>query len=406
MIKEIPISFRDKNEPYFVIESLQKFCKNNNLKTTLDKVELINEIVEFANLNDENENNVLSWIDKSLKEGIKKVIVTTILNSRELMNKSKEEWKELIYEKFNRNESMYIINGKHTENIELCGYNFIENKNKVEKVSLTYTVLLKEEKNRGVISKIIYPIFIDVDLKNKYIIGRAKSKTKIYRFKKEDVDDENLISTTYEKMINEAISKTMLGLNLEEESKDLRTHKFKGIIHSIVAECTKTPDDILKLLSSEENNIKSFVEKFFLRKGINFIKNKNLESAIEDINVFMEKYISINYEDKGVFTSDRYAYPIQISATDSDFSSVDESTCGDKPLQCTPIFFDNKKLIQREKKCDNVEMVFKREPEYFFTAKSFPVILEVKRNRMYMDFRKYTLEEDIENVLSRVIRNN
>ena len=174
----------------------------------------------------------------------------------------------------------------------------------------------------------------------------------------------------------------------------------------MVDECTKTPPEIQEKLNDEEVYRIKFIKSFLDRQGISLLNGENYKNALEDLNVLMEKYISINYEDNSIFTRDRYAYPIQISATDEDSSSVEETSLEDKPLQCTPIFFDNKKVIQKQKKCDDLIMVFKREIKTYFTNKTFKAIIEIKRGQMHIDLRKYVLEEDIENVLSRVIRCN
>ena len=183
-------------------------------------------------------------------------------------------------------------------------------------------------------------------------------------------------------------------------------------VHRIHVRCEKrrrfpkTPAEIQEKLDEEECHRIKFVKSFLERQKIDLLRGENYKNALEDLAVLMEKYISINYEDKNIFTRDRYAYPIQISATDDDSSSVEETSLDDKPLQCTPIFFDNKKVIQKQKKCDDVVMVFKREVRTYFTNSTFQAIIEVKRGAMHIDLRKYVLEEDIENVLSRIIRCN
>lgn len=407
MIKDIPFCFKDKNEDYFVIESLQTFCKEKKLSTTGDKMKLFNNILEYANSSEENEQIVLEWIDLTLKEGIKKIIISKILYSSEVMNKNVQEWEEIISNKFKIDEPKHIISGLHSTNIKLQTYQLEENNGVVEKASLVFTILLKEEKNKGVTPTIIYPIFIDIDIKNKYIIGRAKSKSSISKFEIYESGNEEITnSTNYEKLIYEAFEIVKFKFQLEEESKDRREHYFKCIIHSIVDECTKTPKEIVDKIDTENDNIEDFVKKFFKRHEINPLADDNYINAIDDMKVFVEKYLSITHEDQSIFTKDRYGYPVKIAATDSDFSSIDETSSDDKPLQCTAIFFDNKKLIQKEKKCDDVIFIFKREQQLYFTNKTFFAILEVRKYRMYIDFRKYTLEEDIKNVLSRIIRNN
>lgn len=372
MIKDIPFCFKDKNEDYFVIESLQTFCKENDLHTVGDKMKLIENVIEYANKSEENEKIALGWIDTVLKEGIKRIIISKILYSSEIVNKNIEEWKEMINSEFRIDDSKNILTGIHTNNITLQTYKLEENDGIVEKVSLIFTVLLKEEKNKGVTPTIIYPIFIDIDIKNKYITGRAKSKSSISKFKIFKNGEEEIIkSTTCEKLIFETFEILKSKFQIEEESKDRREHRFKGVIHSIVDECTKTPEEINDKIDTEEDNIDKFVKEFFSRHDINPFLDENYVNAIDDIKVFIEKYLSINYEDQSIFTQDRYAYPTKISATDSDFSSIDESSSDNKPLQCTSIFFDNKKLIQREKNVILLYLFLKESNSYTLLIRHF-----------------------------------
>ena len=411
MIEDIPFCFKDKHEEYLTLGSLQNFCKENNLKTSLDKVELINSIIEFAKINEDNSYKVCTWIEAILKEGIKKLIIVKISNIRRLKNKTKEDWIEIINDKFQLNEQNFILNYKHKNTMSLYGYELEFDDDKVSKVNLKFTILLKEEKKKDQPQRnIIYPIFVDIYINQGYIVGRSKSKSSIFKFvtieKNNTLLDEIIESMNCDKLINEAINLTIEKTEISKEDVPTGLHIFKSIIHKIVDETTATPEEIKEKLNNEEQIRKTFIKSFLERQGISFLDGENYDNAIEDLTVLMEKYISINYSNRDIFTENRYGYPIQISATDEDYSSVEETSLEDKPLQCTPVFFDNKKIIQKQKKCDNVVMIFKRIPKTYFTNKTFPVIIEVKRGSMHVDFRKYVLEEDIKNVLSRIIRNS
>lgn len=411
MIENIPFCFKDRNEEYLTLGRLQEFCKENNLKTSLDKIELINSIIEFGKTDEGNSEKVCKWMDHTLKEGIKKIIVYKLDNARKLRNKTEEQWIELINDKFKVYESNYILKHNHKNHISLCGYEFEVKDNKVSKVELKYTIKLKEQKKKDQPpNNIIYPIFVDVYVNEGYIVGRSKSKSSIFKFEiieNEDKNIDDIVETmNCDKLIGEAIDLTIEKIDVLKENVPIGLHIFKGIIHKIVDETTATPLEIKEKLENEKEFRKNFIESFLKREEIDFLNGDNYKNAVEDLTVLMEKYISINYSNKDIFTKDRYGYPIQISATDEDSSSVEETSLEDKPLQCTPIFFDNKKIIQKQKKCDNVIMVFKRSPRTYFTNKTFQVIIEVKRGAMHIDLRKYVLEEDINNVLSRIIRNN
>lgn len=411
MIKDIPFCFKDRNEEYLTLGKLQEFCKENKLKTSLDKIELINSIIEFAKVSEDNSIKVCEWMDPTLKEGIKKLIIFKLNNTRKLMNKTEEEWIKIINEKFQVYESIPILNYIHKNKISLCGYKFTFNEDKISKVELKYTILLKEQKKKDQLPiNAIYPIFIDLYIDEGYIVGRSKSKSSIFKFQIIEIEDkkkdEITESMNCDKLIGEAIDLTIKKIDVSKEDVPNGLHIFKGIIHKIVDETTATPKEIQEKLEEEKEFRQNFIKKFLERQKINLLNGNNYKNAVEDLTVLMEKYISINYKDKDIFTKDRYGYPIQISATDEDSSSVEETSLEDKPLQCTPIFFDNKKIIQKQKKCDNVIMVFKRTQKTYFTNKTFQAIIEVKRGSMHIELRKYVLEEDIENVLSRIIRSH
>lgn len=411
MITDIPFCFRDRNEEYLTLGKLQEFCKANNLKTSLDKVELTESIQKFAKESEENSSKVAIWMDKTLKEGIKKLIICKVNNTRKHLNKTEDKWTEIINDRFNVDTSSHLLEFKHENKIKLCGYKLVSKNGFVVRVELLYSVLLKEYKNKKQEpATSIYPIYVDLYLEEGYIVGRGKSKSAIYRFEKikngNTTIDEISNSTNCDKLIDEAINITKIAVEIEKEDTLVSMHRFKTIIHKIVDETTHTPKEIKEKLDGEIAYRERFAREFLTRQGISIVEGENFTKAVEDLNIFMEKYISINYKDKQIFTNDRYGYPIKISATDEDSSSIEEASLEDKPLQCTPIFFDNKKIIQKQKKCDNLIMVFKRIPKTYFTNKTFQAIIEVKKGSMQIDFRKYVLEEDIDNVLSRVIRSN
>lgn len=401
---DIPYCFKNKNENYLVLDSLKKFCKENKLKTTDDKTKLIESIISFANDNEENKLKVAEWLDNILKEGVKNLIILKLEGIRDIRNKNIEEWKSIINNSFNIIESKYLVFANNTYNINLCGYKFHEKNSVINSISFNYTILLKEQKNKSESPQtIIYPIFVDLYLNNGYIIGRGKSKSSIGKF---FTENKEIQSTTCEKLIFEAILKTQDALQLQFEDKKVGTYKFKTKIHKMIDECTKTPIEIENRLAEEQEARTNFIKNFFNRQDINLLEGDNFNNASEDLKIFMEKYLSINSTDKTIFTENKYGYPVQIAVTDEDFSSIDESSCDDKPLQCTPIFFDNKKVIQRQKQCDNVSMVFKVTSKPYFQRNNIPVIFIVKKGILNIQFRKYALEEEIENVLSRVIGPN
>lgn len=77
----IPYTFANEDESYITIPALKRFArekKKEDLKTTLDRPQLIQDIENYANQSPEKEEEVLDWLDHVLIEGIKDVQIKLI----------------------------------------------------------------------------------------------------------------------------------------------------------------------------------------------------------------------------------------------------------------------------------------------------------------------------------------
>ena len=79
-----------------------------------------------------------------------------------------------------------------------------------------------------------------------------------------------------------------------------------------------------------------------------------------DVLNLVEKYLSISYPDKSIFIDGRDAYPLKIIATDEEESHLEQASGLERPLQSKAIFFDNKKMMQKNRKCDGVIFSFEK----------------------------------------------
>lgn len=68
------------------------------------------------------------------------------------------------------------------------------------------------------------------------------------------------------------------------------------------------------------------------------------------------------------------------------------------PLQAKALFFDNKKMMQKNQICDGVVFKFRRKSKKYYEDE-FKVKITVKNNCCHMKFFEYTEEVDIQNVL-------
>ena len=72
----IPYGFANEDESYITIPAMRRFAKerrNDDLKTTVDRPQLIKDIENYANQSEEKEEIVRDWLDGVLVEGIKEV---------------------------------------------------------------------------------------------------------------------------------------------------------------------------------------------------------------------------------------------------------------------------------------------------------------------------------------------
>lgn len=77
----VPYTFANEDESYITVPALKRFArekKKEDLKTTVDRPQLIQDIENYANQSPEKEEEVLEWLDQVLVEGIKDVQIKLI----------------------------------------------------------------------------------------------------------------------------------------------------------------------------------------------------------------------------------------------------------------------------------------------------------------------------------------
>lgn len=81
MMFSIPYTFANEDESYITLPALKRFArekKKEDLKTTVDRPQLIQDVERYANQSPEKEEEVLDWLDQVLIEGIKDVQIKII----------------------------------------------------------------------------------------------------------------------------------------------------------------------------------------------------------------------------------------------------------------------------------------------------------------------------------------
>ena len=116
------------------------------------------------------------------------------------------------------------------------------------------------------------------------------------------------------------------------------------------------PSDIVNKINSMKGNRDHFIDVIFEELGL---KIENKEKARQDLDIFLEKFISINGNMEKVFKEDRDAYLIKIASDDIlQMTRIDTTSIGRKPLQCSDAFFDGKKSILNVKECKKLHLCY------------------------------------------------
>ena len=384
----IPECWANETENYITNPVLMDFCTKNKIKAQYTRMDLLKAINEYAKENSENKSKVEEWLEIVLKQGMKNILFRKIEFDVEPNN-------EIVQQTFKncRNRRLYsnITEGNNL-NIQSISCNN-------RKIEFVFTILLYEVK-KEVKSRIIYPIFVDIDLDKKLILGRAKSKTNIFRVSSTD-ENEIGYNTSTDNLIIETIELIEESLGAKKIDKEEYIESVKKSIYNILEKYTFTPEIIENKIKSMDSYINSFINNTLDMLQIN--DPINFEKAKEDMKIFIEKYISINTVNKDIFINDREAYPYKLIATDSEMTKVEETTTSYEPLQCKEKFFDNKKSIKYEGTCDGIFLMCARKQKGNFSSNTYRAKISTKRKFCSVRFEAYVMEEDINNVLSNII---
>lgn len=395
----IPQVFANEDESYITLPALRRFAKEkkqSDLKTTVDRAELIRDIEKFAQASPDNEEAVLEWLDQVVVEGIKDVQVKCINSESITELLFNDEFLKAKLETLLLPETKRHLNGQYTEELKLFRYRIVTSSPQGRSVKLYLGKLLCTfDKKSHTSSTILYPIFVEVYIDKALIVTRAKSKSGLFKYMK-DFLLETADTTTVEKQIEESVKMVCGWLNITTLSSASSNPQFKKLLYSMLEKYTQTPTEIADLMTAKAGQIENVVN--CIMSDICNLTPKHREDVSSSILNMIEKYFSISYSNKKIFTQERDAYPLKLAATDEEESKVEQTAAMEEPLQSKAIFFDNKKMLQKNQACDGVVFKFKRiNPLY--CSKWFKVKIIIKKDCCTLKFTEYTMEEDIINVL-------
>ncbi len=399
----IPYTFANEDESYITIPALKRFArekKKEDLKTTLDRPQLIQDIENYANQSPEKEEEVLDWLDHVLIEGIKDVQIKLIDDeSFTTAFLNEDEYVEQIVEPLLVNVNNRHLNKGYSSDLSLFRYEISNEDEYGRRIRLYMGRLLCTFDKKHGAATVPYPIAVDVYCDMGIIVSRAKSKSGLYKYVDEFVL-EQAIPTKSEKETATAIKwvceKLAIGTKKSFEAETV----FKSRLYYMLERYTQTPSEIIELINQKTSEIDGIVDS--VMHQICNLKRAYEEDVRSNVLNMVEKYFSISYPDKQIFIKDREAYPLKLNATDEEDSKVEQTAALEEPLQSKAIFFDNKKMLQKSQACDGVTFMFAR-INTMYCSKQFKVKIVVNKDYCILKFTEYTMEEDIIHVLFSLI---
>lgn len=399
----VPYTFANEDESYITIPALKRFArekKNEDLKTTVDRPQLLQDIENYANQSPDNEAEVLDWLDQVLVEGIKDVQIkliddesftTSFIDQDEFVEKVLEP---LIVNKTNRH-----LNKGYTESLGVFRYEITNESVFGRRIRLYMGKLLCTFDKKHGAATVPYPIAVDVYCDAGIIVARAKSKSGLYKYE-EDFVLEKATPTKSEKETAAAIKWVAEKLVLNTRKSFEAETVFKSQLYDMLEKYTKTPTEIINLMDAKKTEIDGVVET--VMHQICNLRAAYREDIKSNVLNMVEKYFSISYPNKQIFIKDREAYPLKLNATDEEDSKVEQTAALEEPLQSKAIFFDNKKMLQKSRACDGVTFMFAR-LNTMYCSRQFKVKIVVNKDYCMLKFTEYTMEEDIIHVLFSLI---
>ena len=399
----VPYTFANEDESYITIPALKRFArekKNEDLKTTVDRPQLLQDIENYANQSPENEAEVLDWLDQVLVEGIKDVQIkliddepftTSFIDQDEFVEKVLEP---LIVNKTNRH-----LNKGYTESLGVFRYEITNESVFGRRIRLYMGKLLCTFDKKHGAATVPYPIAVDVYCDAGIIVARAKSKSGLYKYE-EDFVLEKATPTKSEKETAAAIKWVAEKLVLNTRKSFEAETVFKSQLYDMLEKYTKTPTEIINLMDAKKTEIDGVVET--VMHQICNLRAAYREDVKSNVLNMVEKYFSISYPNKQIFIKDREAYQLKLNATDEEDSKVEQTAALEEPLQSKAIFFDNKKMLQKSRACDGVTFMFAR-LNTMYCSRQFKVKIVVNKDYCMLKFTEYTMEEDIIHVLFSLI---
>lgn len=399
-------TFYSESTQYFTMLPLQLFAKsrqNAYLKPNLDRRALLKAIARYANENESNEEAVNTWIDNTMKEGRREIYLEEYDSSSMVQDfLGKDEYVCGKLEQYIMNpNNRHFMGNVYNKDFQLVKYS-IENGSfgRVITLFLCRLIYCTDEKERtNSVSKQIYPAVVEIFVDKEYIVTSVKTKSNLFLYNPDSTNVTDAETSTCEKQAFSA-KQTALRMLQINDVKQNNIERLKTKLFCLVDACTQTPNEIVMLLQENVGKMEQMAK--MVTEEICNLAPCYEQDVKWDIQNMIEKYFSMTYPDNRIFTKDRVAYPIKLDATDQQKSKVQQTSGFAQPLQSKDIFFDNKKMLQKNRQCDSAKFSYER-LDSLYCPDRFNVLISVNRRNCIIKFTEYTVKEDIDNVLHTII---
>lgn len=406
---KIPASFKNNGEDYVTIPTIKNFINKHNINIKGPKLreDCFNKIIEFGNQNDEQAEIVLQWIDGVVQEGIKDIqlIHAPLSEKIKLLASNETKFKKYLENHISTTTKKHICQNDYTSEFTLVNIFFADSK-VGKKIVFIFCKKLYCHDSKLKLTKIIdYPVIAEYYLQKEWLLVKAKPKSGLYVYTRESFNIEVNDSTTTDKEITFISKKVADILCVEEVDAKQENKKLKRKIFMLLDKYTSTPQEIDVDMEEGKDVINEISERIlgFCKDDKCIVPLETIKDVQDDIKNIVEKYLSINWKDKSIFTKDREAFPVKLSATDEEESKVEQTAGAQEPLQTKALFFDNKKMLYKSKSCDGIVFRWRRIEPLVGQSELFTVKISTTKGKCTFKFTEYTNKEDIENVIFSII---
>lgn len=365
---------------------------------------MITKIEDYANSSPAAMEEVNEWLDEILCEGIKEIQIEhrSLKSEMELLFNSEQSIKSYLDAYLSPNIVHHICGNDYSAS----EYQFVRyliysgGHGRVIRMIFCKKLHFSENKVGVVTTKIVeYPVIAEFYMEQSWLCIRFKMRTGLYHFKSSGFDTSS-VRVSISQEIRDVLHRVDQILGLEVLSTEQNAAQIRKKLFILLDRYTHTPPQISLAMESQKEKIDNLVLQVESVCGLPKGVHNNVE---EDIYNLVEKYFSVYWPDPTVFTLDREAFPIHLSAKDEESSQVDQRAGFNQPLQSRAVFFDNKRMLYQQKSCESIQFFWKKKSSLNPQGEFFPVRIYEEHGRCRFKFSKYTLEEDIQNVLFSII---